>query len=415
MPADNNNFSHPFGNNGGEKPNLPLDVTSDMWTPISTGAPMPGAVRLKDAQSTVSLSEKAQEAPAKPQKKKRAQKQPENRPVVAKKGAPKKKQKRTAKPKAQPASPRKTALVISRAEKMLQQNEQNRQQRDIIHRQKHAQRSKERFNRRRRNGDSGDDIRRDEVLRKRRKRRVAAVLTVIAVLIVAGAAALIYALVVGAPIAQIVVTGDSVYSQEEIVNASGVMTGENMFRVSERAMNKRICALLPYVGSVDVKYQLPDVLELAVTDTTDKYLISGKSAFLCLSETQKILSLKKKKPQDGQYRLDGFDATEGEVGAVYKPAGDDEKRFNAAKEIIAQLENNGLQKANVLDLSDLSHIVLRYDGRVNFYLGTTDNLAVRLRATAEALEKYVSENTIGYLEISYEGKIFFREGTMVKD
>ncbi len=415
MPADNNNFSHPFGNNGGEKPNLPLDVTSDMWTPISTGAPMPGAVRLKDAQSTVSQPDRAQETPEKPQPKKRSKKQPVNRPVVAEKGAPKKKKKRAAKRRKQPDSPRKTALVVSRAEKMLQQNEQNRQHRDIVQRQKHAQRSKEYYNRRKQNGDSGDDIRRDEVLRKRRKRRFAAVLTVVAVLIVAGVAALIYALVVGAPIAQIVVSGESVYSQQEIINASGVMTGENMFRVTDRAMNKRICALLPYVGSVDVKYQLPDVLELVVTDTTDKYLISGKSAFLCLSETQKILSLKKKKPQDGQYRLDGFDATEGEVGAVYTPTGDDEKRFNAAKEIIEQLEINGLQKANVLDLSDLSHIVLRYDGRVNLYLGTTDNLSVRLRATAEALEMYVTDNTIGYLEISYEGKIFFRDGTMVKD
>ena len=412
--ADNNNFSRPFGRATGDAPNRPLDITSDMWTPISTGAPLPGASRLQDAQSTAQQT--PQTVPQKDGSKQKpdSKKRPKKKKAAAKKLQREKSQK-TPKDKEQAKPVRKAALVASRAEELRRQSAQNKERRTALQQKKRAQRSQEEFERRRQSGDSGDEIRRVKAQRKRRRKRLTAILTVAVVLVIAGLAALVYALSYGAPIAKIVATGSSVYSEEEIVNASGVMVGENMFRVRSGAMNKRLCALLPYIGSVHVDYQLPDVLALEITDTTDKYLISGKSAFLCVDDAHKILSQKKKKVQDGQFRLDGFEAAEGEIGTEYRPQGDDKARFDAAQEIVDVLLQNGLQKANILNLSDLSDIIIRYDGRINIYLGTTKNLSVRLRAAAETLLNHLSDNTIGYLEITHAGKIFLYEGSMTKD
>lgn len=411
MAADNNQFSHPFAQSSGDAPNRPLDITSDLWTPISTGVPMQGTALLSDAQSTA-------EPQAPPEEEEQPAKQ-KNKTKKKKKLAKAKRAKREKKTDEPPKEKvRKAPPVVSRAHEQIrktaERTAEEKQRRSARQQHLRAERSREEFERRRREGDSGDEIRLVKARRKRKRKRVAAILTVAAVLVIAGLAALVYALTYGAPIANIVVTGESIYTPEEVITASGVMTGENMFHVRDKAMNKRLSALLPYIGSVDVKYQLPDTLELAVTATTDRYLISGKSAFLCLDENRKILSLKKKKPQDGQFRLDGFDAAEGEVGTIYQPADDDKKRFDAAEEIVKVLLENGLEKANILNLSNLDDIIIRFDGRINIYLGKTSNMSIRLRAAAQTLREHMSDNTIGYLEISHTGTIYLCEGTMTK-
>ncbi len=420
MAGDNNNFSHPFGQPSGDAPNRPLDISSDLWTPISTGVPMQGTALLNDVQSTAeplaTQPDEEKQRPAKEKKKKK--KKPEKKKEKEQERKSRKRSEQPAPPQGEPRPEkreRRTALVVSRAQEQMRKTAQEKERRSALQQQKRAERSQAEFDRRRREGDSGDEIRRVKARRKRKRKRLVAVLTVAAVLVVAFLAALIYAFTIGAPIQKIVVTGESIYSPEEIITASGLMTGENMFRVSDRTMNKRLCSLLPYVGSVDVKLQLPDTLELAVTDTKDQYLISGKSTFLCVDKNQKILSLKKKKPQDGQFRLDGFDAAEGELGALYQPTGDDELRFETAREIVNALLENGLEKANILDLSDLDDIIIRFDGRINIYLGTTKNLSVRLRAAAQTLKNHLSDNTIGYLEITHAGKLYLYEGSMTKD
>ncbi len=438
MATDNRNFSHPFGNAAGETPNVPLDVTSDMWTPISTGTPMPGPGKLTDAQSTVSPSPREEQPRPAPQKK-AAKKPPEKKPGAKKRGKKAKSkpkaedplaQKRMPSPKRDTQAPekqprsgkqqrpvrQKATQVVARAGELRDQGVQSLERRQEGKRRRRRDKSNKNYQKGRLQGDSADDLRRKEAQRKRRRKKLFTILTVAVVLAVAAFAALIYALTWGTPIKEVVVTGVTAYSQQEVIDASGVMKGDNLFRVRESAVNRRLCEKLPYIGSVDVKYRLPDVLELVVTETTDKYLISGKSVFLCLDDEQKILSLKKKKPGDGQFRLDGFDDADGEIGTLYEPLTEtDKKRFEAAKEIVKCLLENGLEKANVIDLSDLEKIVIRYDGRINLYLGTTKNLSIRLRAAAETLREKVSENVIGYLEITYEGKIFVKEGTMTKD
>ena len=414
MAENNNNFSHPFGAPTGDSPNRPLDITSDLWTPISTGVPMQGTALLNDAQSTAEPPEpQPEEQPRRSEKKKKKEKPKKKEKQKAKK-TQKTKEHREA--DAEPEEKvRRTALVASRAQEQLRKTAEERERRTALQQQKRARRSQEEFERRRREGDSGDEIRRGKARRKRKRKRLTAVLTVAAVLVIAGFALLIYALTVGAPIGKIAVSGESVYTREEIIQASGIMTGDNMFRVHNKSMNRRLCTALPYVGSVKVKYQLPDTLELAVTATKDRFLISGKSAFLCVDENRKILSLKKKKPLDGQFRLDGFDSAEGQIGAEYTPQGDDVERFEDAQQIVSGLLENGLEKANIINLADRQNIIIRYDGRINIYLGEAKNLSVRLRAAAATLRDHVSDNTIGYLEISNTGTEFLYEGSMTKD
>ena len=56
---------------------------------------------------------------------------------------------------------------------------------------------------------------------------------------------------------EISVTGNSMYTDEEIILASGIEEKVNMFSFSEKSVEQSIKDLLPYVGSVTVKRDLP--------------------------------------------------------------------------------------------------------------------------------------------------------------
>ena len=382
-----------------------------MWTPISTGIPMQGteAKNLNDAQSTAQSAEKKPSAQKKKQKSASKKKKPP-------------KQKKQQKPDESPDEvPQGSVLSPKRTEQLRRAASERRQKHAIAATRREDEqarrlheRSQEAYRRQRSQGRSGDDIRMRAAQKKRKAKQLRAILIVAALMVVALIGTAIYCYSYGAPISFILVEGNSVYTSEQIVAASGIEAGDNMLRIRERAVNKRLCAALPYIGEVEVDYRLPDTLALVVHPTTEKLLISGKTGYICLNEDDKIVSLKKRKLNDGQYRLDGFDPQTGAEGTTFVPEGDNKARLEAAKKIVAELEANELQKANILLLGDLSDIILRYDGRVNIYLGTTENLSVRLKAAAETIKGYLGENTIGYLEITHQGKVYLYEGSMTK-
>ena len=66
---------------------------------------------------------------------------------------------------------------------------------------------------------------------------------------------------------KIVVSGDKVYSDKEIIDASGVNIGDNLIFLSKAELNEEISSELSYVGSAKIKRRLPSTLEIIITKT----------------------------------------------------------------------------------------------------------------------------------------------------
>ena len=66
---------------------------------------------------------------------------------------------------------------------------------------------------------------------------------------------------------QVIVNGNSRYTAEEIVEASSVHTGDNLFLVNKPKTARALMRKLPYVENVSVVRRLPDTLELRVTES----------------------------------------------------------------------------------------------------------------------------------------------------
>lgn len=94
---------------------------------------------------------------------------------------------------------------------------------------------------------------------KKRKRSRKQISLVLKVLCGVGVAA---ALTMGATVffraEQITVTGNSHYTQEEIISTAGIKVGDNLFHMNKYRMEEDLCRRLPYLEEVSIRRQMPN-------------------------------------------------------------------------------------------------------------------------------------------------------------
>ena len=82
--------------------------------------------------------------------------------------------------------------------------------------------------------------------------------------------ALVVALTAGATVffrvEQVVVTGNSRYTQEEIVEVTGIAQGDNLYGWNKYAIAQRLRETLPYIGEVSIRRALPSTVIITVVE-----------------------------------------------------------------------------------------------------------------------------------------------------
>ena len=82
--------------------------------------------------------------------------------------------------------------------------------------------------------------------------------------------ALIVALTVGATVffrvEQVVVTGNSRYTQDEIVQVTGIEKGDNLYSWNKFSIAQRLRETLPYIGEVSIRRALPSTVIITVVE-----------------------------------------------------------------------------------------------------------------------------------------------------
>ena len=147
--------------------------------------------------------------------------------------------------------------------------------------------------------------------RRRRHHRSAAVLyKLLSVVVISGA--IVAALTLFFKVETITVSGTTEYSSEEIITASGVKQGDNLFLLNKYEIYESILEKLPYVSSVSISRKLPDTLLIEVTDSNQGGVIEDHGTYWVLSAEGKLLG---KRAEAGRGALiTGLTLAEPEVG-----------------------------------------------------------------------------------------------------
>ena len=226
-------------------------------------------------------------------------------------------------------------------------------------------------------------------------------------------AGIIFVLTMFFNISEITVTGDTVYSSDQVVNESGVNIGDNLIFASKRKINETITTSLPYVGSVKVKRHLPSGLELQITKTDAVYATTADGYFTLLNENGKVLEKDVEYIGENIILLNLGNIVSLEVGKNIEL--EKETVLDKLFQIREECAECGLEGITAIDLSDIYNIKLVYQGRITLELGETDrsNLPKKLALGQAAIETQDEENEFyrGTINLTVEGKGYWSEET----
>ncbi|MCB7512769.1 MAG: FtsQ-type POTRA domain-containing protein [Clostridiales bacterium] len=243
--------------------------------------------------------------------------------------------------------------------------------------------------------------------RRRRHHRSAAVLyKLLSVVVISGA--IVAALTLFFKVETITVSGTTEYSSEEIITASGVKQGDNLFLLNKYEIYESILEKLPYVSSVSISRKLPDTLLIEVTDSNQGGVIEDHGTYWVLSAEGKLLG---KRAEAGRGALiTGLTLAEPEVGKKAAVEEGQERALKQLLDLLAALEEKGmLQGVGSFDFSQESVISIKYADRyvVKFPYGADFPYKLtRLGQVIERLEEQ-GDQRAGVLDLTADGEIHF--------
>ena len=213
--------------------------------------------------------------------------------------------------------------------------------------------------------------------------------------------AVILTMVIFFRVETIQVTGNSYYDEEEILQACGVATGDNLLTLSRGKISGSIMAPLKYVDSVKVSRQLPDTLILRITESKPRYAVQDENGNYYLMTAQgKIveqITSSAAKEFTMVEELIILTPTIGEEVQIYAESGEESKakgQLTAMKNLLVAVEEATLGRyiASVQIPSSFK-VSLWYEDRFYVELGNTTRIDYKLeylKAVVEREESYVT-------------------------
>lgn len=238
--------------------------------------------------------------------------------------------------------------------------------------------------------------------RRRRQGSFAALYKLLCLALIIGAIVAAMALFFKAE--DIAVTGNSRYTQQQIVEASGVELGDNLFFMNKYDVAGRINGALSYVESVSITRQLPNTLCIHITECTCAVALvqDGKAWVLC--DTGKIVDAVDAGKAEDYALVTGLTLSEPRLG---QPMAADEANEPARQQllvILQQLRAKGmLGDVQEIHLEDESIITIRYLDRFNVEIPWGADFDYKLNLLAAVVAKLEDYET-GTLKMTKDGE-----------
>lgn len=237
-------------------------------------------------------------------------------------------------------------------------------------------------------------------------------------------AALVAAATLGATVffqvETIAVVGNSRYTAQEVIDASGVQIGDNLFQMNKNQISQQILQRLPYVGEVSPQRGLPSTLTIQVTEISAAAQVevyqddsaqaepaaedgSGDSGegdgsqaegeeLPTLADQPWLISASGKlleaAPEgSGALSVTGLTVLAPQAGTMLAVPQEQQSRLTTLKELLSALEAAGeLDQVSSIDLTHSTWVGMRYRENFDARLPLGEDMAHSLAVLSAAVE-----------------------------
>ena len=236
---------------------------------------------------------------------------------------------------------------------------------------------------------------RGDFMKPRRRSNISAPL-----MFVVSIVAIIFVMSVFFRVSDIRVTGNTHYTDEEIIRAIDIEEGDNLFFFDRFAAISRVFAKLPYIEEVSVVRKLPDKVTIEVTESTALAYIKLGDEKWTMDHNCKVLG-KAANNETGQLvQVNGISPGTLLIGEQLTTAEGNTEMVEYLAEILYQIQERGL----TADISEVEFISpsdaqLSYGGRFTVKLGNSGKTEYKFGMLVTVIGK-LGSGDVGFIDLS---------------
>ncbi len=240
--------------------------------------------------------------------------------------------------------------------------------------------------------------------RRRRKGRFAFLYRLVCVLLIVGAVGAALAVFFKAD--HIEITGNSRYTNEEIIAAGGIKQGDNLYMLNKYEIAGDLTSALPYIESVRIYRKLPDTLCLEVRECTEMVGIEQDGTMWLMCHTGKILEGVEPGAADCA-AVTGLTLADPQSGAPATAVPENDLALRQLLQMLEQLEKKGMmQDVQAIHLEDPHVITMRYLDRFDVEFPWNSDFDYKLNFLSAVVGK-LEDYERGTLKLTEDGEAHF--------
>ena len=197
------------------------------------------------------------------------------------------------------------------------------------------------------------------------------------------------------PVKHFKLEGETHYDISEIISASGIRSGDKLYKINENAAESKIIKDCPYVKSVEIKRSFPNTVRFVVEEQEPGWYVQVGNDYYGLDYDMKVLLETYVEDDFIDRGLTKLVLPELEtliVGEVPDFASDDQQLMKETLKIIDAFRTHEMKGILTgLDLSNRFEIKLEIDNSYVVYFGDMTSFDIKMKALTEVLRKASTE------------------------
>lgn len=217
------------------------------------------------------------------------------------------------------------------------------------------------------------------------------------------------------------VTGNTKYSESEIIKTCGIGGNDNIFLANKKAASKRLIKEYPYIEAAEVSFAIPDTITIDITEAVPAYAVKeSDSLYYIASSSGRILEQVESIEKYKVPLFVGSNLMSTSVGEYIEY--EDETTLDIIYDIVTVFVDNGYTGITEIDATDTGNITFTYDNRIKVKIGLPEDISYKVRTAmtiiTEKLDLNGSTSTTGELDVSNSNttkKSYFRDQAIIDE
>ena len=209
------------------------------------------------------------------------------------------------------------------------------------------------------------------------------------------------------------IEGETLYTEEEIIAASGIPQGKSIFFADLDEAKVNIESKLPYTNKVQLSRKLPDTIVIRLESTDRAYAVEKSEGLYALTNRDfKVLEIAGVIPE-GVVPVIGATPVIADPGKPLSFVNEGEEvdaTLNLIKSISSAVANSGLSDINFISVRSRSNIYLIFQERIVMRLGDSSDIdkKIELGKNVIAEEDTIDPTQVGIINLTVPKKAFFK-------